>query len=72
MADLLSVPMVERSETFADLMRWVEWWESSYLTAVTQEPAEVARLKAGRWWPLVVSAEQIREMPPAIARRRIP
>ena len=72
MADLLTLPRVERSETFADLVRWVEWWESSYLTAVTLAPAEVARLKAGRWWPPVVSTKQISDMPPAIARRRIP
>lgn len=30
------------------------------------------RLKDGRWWPPVVSTEQISDMPPAIARRRIP
>ncbi|MDD3326566.1 MAG: HAD domain-containing protein [Zoogloea sp.] len=70
MADLLSLPRVERSETCADLMCWVDWWQSSYLTAVTLEPAEIARLKAGRWWP-PVSGEQIRELPPAFARRRI-
>lgn len=72
MADLLTLPRVGRSETFADLVRWVEWWEPSYMTAVTLAPAEVARLKAGRWWPPVVSTKQISDMPPAIARRRIP
>lgn len=72
MADLLTLPRVGRSETFADLVRWVEWWEPSYLSAVTLEPAEIAQLKAGRWWPPVVSTKQISEMPPDIARRRIP
>ena len=72
MADLLDLPRVERSATVADLERWVDWWECSYLTAVSLEPAEVARLKAGRWWPPVVSTKQISDMPPAIARRRIP
>jgi hypothetical protein len=38
MADLLTLPRVGRSETFADLVRWVEWWEPSYLTAVTLDP----------------------------------
>ena len=71
MADLLDVPRIERGVAFADLVRWVDWWQSSYLTAITLEPTEVARLKAGRWWP-PVSGEQIREIPPAIARRRIP
>lgn len=72
MADLLDLPRVERSATVADLERWVDWWECSYLTAVSLEPAEVARLKTGRWWPPVVSTKQISDMPPAIARRRIP
>ncbi len=72
MADLLDLPRVERSATVADLERWVDWWECSYLTAVSLEPADVARLKDGRWWPPVVSTEQISDMPPAIARRRIP
>ncbi len=72
MADLLTLPMVGRSETFADLVRWVEWWEPSYMTAVTLEPGEVARLKAGRWWPPVMSTKQVSEMPPDIARRRTP
>lgn len=71
MADLLGVPKIERDVAFADLVRWVDWWQSSYLTAITLAPAEVARLKAGRWWP-PASGEQIREMPPAIAQRRIP
>lgn len=71
MADLLGVARIERGEAFSDLVRWVDWWQFSYMTATTLEPAEVARLKAGRWWP-PVSGEQVHKMPPAIARRLIP
>ena len=71
MADVLTIPQVERSETCADLVQWVEWWQSSYLSAIELPPDQIAAMKAGRWWPPVSDAE-IREMPPAIARRRIP
>lgn len=71
MADVLTIPQVERCATYADLVQWVEWWQSSYLNAIQLTPDQIAHAKAGRWWP-PVSDEQIREMPPAIARRRIP
>lgn len=71
MADVLTIPQVERSATCADLMQWVEWWQSSYLSAIELPPDQIAAMKAGRWWPPVTDVE-IREMPPAIARRRIP
>ena len=71
MADLLGLPRIERGEAVADLVRWADWWQFSYLMAITLEPTEVARLKAGRWWP-PVSDEQVREIPPEIARRRTP
>lgn len=71
MADLLTIPQVERSAACADLVQWVEWWQSSYLNAIQLTPAQIADAKAGRWWP-PVSDEHIRDMPPAIARRRIP
>lgn len=71
MADVLTIPQVERSATCADLMQWVEWWQSSYLSAIELPPDQIAAMKAGRWWPPVSDVE-IREMPPAIARRRIP
>lgn len=71
MADVLTIPQVERSATCADLMQWVEWWQSSYLSAIELPPDQIVAMKAGRWWPPVSDVE-IREMPPAIARRRIP
>jgi hypothetical protein len=71
MADVLTIPQVERSATCADLVQWVEWWQSSYLNAIQLTPDQIAHAKAGRWWP-PVSDEQIRDMPPAIAQRRIP
>ena len=71
MADVLTIPQVERSAACADLVQWVEWWQSSYLSAIELPPDQIAAMKAGRWWPPVSDAE-IREMPPAIARRRIP
>lgn len=71
MADALTIPQVERSATCADLMQWVEWWQSSYLSAIELPPDQIAAMKAGRWWPPVTDVE-IREMPPAIARRHIP
>ena len=71
MADVLTIPQVERSATYADLVQWVEWWQSSYLNAIQLTPDQIAHAKAGRWWP-PVSDEQIRDMPPAIAQRRIP
>lgn len=71
MADLLGLPRIERGETADGLVRWVDWWESSYLTAVQLTPDQIARVKAGRWWP-PVSDEQIRETPPAMVQRRIP
>ena len=71
MADVLTIPQVARSASFADLVQWVEWWQSSYLSAIQLTPAQIAHAKAGRWWP-PVSDEQIREMPPAIAQRSIP
>lgn len=71
MADVLTIPQVERSATCADLMQWVAWWQSSYLSAIELPPDQIVTMKAGRWWPPVSDVE-IREMPPAIARRRIP
>ena len=71
MAEVLTIPQVARSASCADLVQWVEWWQSSYLSAIDLTPAQIAHAKAGRWWP-PVSDEQIREMPPAIAQRRIP
>lgn len=71
MAEVLTIPQVARSASCADLVQWVEWWQSSYLNAIQLTPAQIAHAKAGRWWP-PVSDEQIREMPPAIAQRRIP
>lgn len=71
MADLLEIPKVDRGVTLDELMQWVEWWRSSYLTAIQLTPDQIAHAKAGRWWP-PVSDEQIRGMPPAIARRRLP
>lgn len=70
MADVLTIPQVERSASCADLVQWVEWWQSSYLSAIKLPPDQIAAMKAGRWWPPVSDAE-IREMPPAIAGRRI-
>jgi hypothetical protein len=69
-ANLLDVPKVERGVTLDELMQWVEWWQSSYLTAIQLTPAQIAHAKAGRWWP-PVSDEQIRGMPPTIAWRRL-
>jgi len=71
MADVLTIPQVARSASCADLVQWVDWWQSSYLSAIQLTPAQIAHAKAGRWWPPVSDVE-IREMPPAIARRRIP
>ena len=71
MADVLTIPQVERSAVCADLVQWVEWWQSSYLNAIQLTPAQIAHAKAGRWWP-PVSDEHVRDMPPAIAQRRIP
>lgn len=71
MADVLTIPQVERSAACADLVQWVEWWQSSYVNAIQLTPAQIAHAKAGRWWP-PVSDEHIRDMPPAIAQRRIP
>ncbi len=71
LADVLTIPQVERSATYADLVQWVEWWQSSYLNSIQLTPAQIAHAKAGRWWP-PVSDEHIRDMPPAIAQRRIP
>lgn len=71
MADMLTIPQVARSASCADLVQWVEWWQSSYLSAIELPPDQIAAMKAGRWWP-PVSDEQIREMSPAIAQRRIP
>lgn len=71
MADVLTIPQVARSASCADLMQWVDWWESSYLNAIQLTPAQIAHAKAGHWWP-PVSDVAIREMPPAIARRHIP
>lgn len=71
MADVLTIPQVARSASCADLVQWVEWWQSSYLSAIELPPDQIAAMKAGRWWPPVSDVE-IREMPPAIAQRRIP
>ena len=71
MADVLTIPQVARSASFADLVQWVDWWQSSYLSAIQLTPAQIAHAKAGHWWPPVSDVE-IREMPSAIARRRIP
>ncbi|MCQ9730194.1 hypothetical protein LM497_30090 [Pseudomonas aeruginosa] len=71
MAEVLTIPQVARSASCADLVQWVEWWQSSYLSAIELPPDQIAAMKAGRWWPPVSDVE-IREMPPAIARRRIP
>ncbi|WP_180273678.1 HAD domain-containing protein [Iodobacter sp. BJB302] len=71
MAGVLAIPQVERSASCADLVQWVEWWQSSYLGAIELPPDQIAAMKAGHWWPPVSDVE-VREMPPAIARRRIP
>ena len=71
MAGVLVIPQVERSASSADLVQWVEWWQSSYLRATELPPDQIAAMKAGHWWP-PVSAVEVRAMPPAIARRRIP
>ena len=71
MADVLTIPQVARSASCADLMQWVDWWQSSYLDAIQLTPDQIAHAKAGRWWP-PVSEMQIGKMPPAIAQRRIP
>ena len=71
MADLLEIPHVERGASLDNLMQWVDWWQSSYLNAIQLTPDQIAHAKAGRWWP-PVSDEHIRDMPPAITRRRIP
>ncbi|WP_423680238.1 MULTISPECIES: HAD domain-containing protein [unclassified Undibacterium] len=70
-ADVLTIPQVARSASCADLMQWVDWWQSSYLDAIQLTPGHIAHAKAGRWWP-PVSEMQIGKMPPAIAQRRIP
>lgn len=71
MAEVLTIPQVARSASCADLVQWVEWWQSSYLSAIELPPDQIAAMKAGRWWPPVSDVE-IREMPPTIAQRRIP
>ena len=68
---VLVIPQVERSASSADLVQWVEWWQPSYLRATELPPDQIAAMKAGHWWP-PVSAVEVRAMPPAIARRRIP
>jgi hypothetical protein len=71
MASVLSIPQVARSASCAELVQWVEWWQSSYLNAIERPPDQIAAMKASHWWPPVSDVE-IRKMPPAIARRCIP
>ncbi len=71
MASVLTIPQVARSASCAELVQWVEWWQSSYLSAIELPPDQIAAMKAGHWWPPVSDVET-REMPPAIARRCFP
>jgi hypothetical protein len=52
MADVL-IPQVARSASSADLVQWVDWWQSSYLRATELTPDQIAAAKAGHWWPPV-------------------